>query len=155
MAYGVLQYEVEGAQVEPFEIGEDDMPPIGLDTYAWDCFRGTRVEEDGSISRDEYYGQFDSDAVEIFVMMLAHHMKKGRITLWIEYEDQVDFGFIVEPQAAVAFDSDWKNVSYHLAPKGRALKRRIIYEAIEHYRSEIERLQEMEKKMNLSEEEAA
>jgi len=153
MSYMTLKHVADGVVMRPLAIEEDAMAPVGLDEYAWNAFRGVRVDEKGNIEMEEYHQAFDEDAIEMFVLMLAGRIRAGRLEITFHDEDGQVFGFFIEKDAAVMFGREWTDIQQSLACEGKALMRKVISEAIQHYRQRIERMMELDE--ILSEEEAA
>ncbi len=153
MGYAVFEFISHEVEMEPFEIAEDAVAPIGLDEYAWNTFRGAKVDEKGNVSLPEFCAVYDEDAFEVFVLMLAGRIRKGRIKVQVIYDGEPASGAFIEKDAAVIFGAHWTDIQQPLAPKGKALMRKVIAEGISHFRGEIERLHQLNEAV--SEEDAA
>ncbi len=137
----VMQLLEANAVVEPFEIAEDAMAPIGVDEYAWNDFRGVRVDERGNIELGEYYGEFDDYATEAFMLMLAMRIKSGRVVVAFDYDGEPSHGYVVESKAVVKFIPDILHPVDYFGPCGEALMRRVVSQAIDTYRDRIAQLE--------------
>ena len=153
MSYMTLKHMADEVVMKPLVIAEDAMAPIGLDEYAWNAFRGVQVDEAGNIEMLDYHQAFDPDAIEVFLLMLAGRIQSGRLEITFNDEDGQVFGFFIEKDAVVMFGKDWTDIWKPLAPKGKALMRKVISEGIQYYRQQIERMSKLDK--TISEEAAA
>ena len=153
MSYMTLKHMADEVVMEPLVIEEDAIAPIGLDEYAWNAFRGVQVDEAGNIEMGSYHTAFDADAVEMFVLMLAGRIQSGRLEITFNDDDGQVFGFFIEKDAAVMFGKEWTDIWKPLAPKGKALMRKVISEGIQYYRQQIERMSKLNE--NIAEEAAA